>query len=202
MLTPKNITIILISTIIVFYFTTDEKSKLFNTHVWPIKKSERINKAISYNIIDHERDITLIDPYSITHISHGIILFLILNKVNPGSKYNFYYALFIEILWEILENIESLYSIYNENLQNLKVSPIEKRYLKYKGDSIVNILTDIIFMIIGYNFSQNPTIQIILLITFETLCYLKIKDNLLLCIIELILFIVNNLKNKAYTILL
>ena len=76
MLTPKNITIILISTIIVFYFTTDEKSKLFNTHVWPIKKSERINKAISYNIIDHERDITLIDPYSITHISHGIILFL------------------------------------------------------------------------------------------------------------------------------
>ena len=57
-------------------------------------------------------------------------------------------------------------------------------------------------MIIGYNFSQNPTIQIILLITFETLCYLKIKDNLLLFIIDLVLFIVNGLKTKAYTILL
>lgn len=199
--TPKNITLILIFTIIVFYFTTDEKSKLFNTRVWPIQKSERINKAISYNIIDHERDITLIDPYSITHISHGIILFLLFNKFNKGDKYNFYYALFIEILWEILENIESLYSIYNENLQNLKVRPIEKRYLKYKGDSIVNILTDIIFMIIGYNFSQNPNIQIILLIIFETLCYLKIKDNLLLCIIELVLFIVNGLKTKLYSLL-
>ena len=201
MLTPKKIALILIFTIIVFYFTTDEKSKLFNTHVWPIQKSERINKAISYNIIDHERDITLIDPYSITHISHGIILFLLFNKFNKGDKYNFYYALCIEILWEILENIESLYSIYNENLQNLKVSPIEKRYLKYKGDSIVNILTDIIFMIIGYNFSQNPTIQIILLIIFETLCYLKIKDNLLICIIELVLFIVNGLKTKLYSLL-
>lgn len=201
MLTPKNITLILIFTIIVFYFTTDEKSKLFNTRVWPIQKSERINKAISYNIIDHERDITLIDPYSITHISHGIVLFLLFNKFNKGGKYNFYYALCIEILWEILENIESLYSIYNENLQNLKVIPIEKRYLKYKGDSIVNILTDIIFMIIGYNFSQNPTIQIILLIVFETLCYLKIKDNLLICIIELVLFIVNGLKTKLYSLL-
>lgn len=202
MLTPKNIALILIFTIIVFYFTTDEKSKLFNTHVWPIQKSERINKAISYNINDSERDDTLIDNYSITHISHGIILFLLFNKFNKGDKYNFYYALCIEILWEILENIESIYSIYNENLQNSKVSPIEKKYLKYKGDSIVNILTDIIFMIIGYNFSKNPTIQIILLIIFETISYLKIKDNLLLSIIELVLFIVNGLKTKAYTILL
>ena len=201
MLTPKNITLILIFSIILFYFTTDEKSKLFNTHVWPIKKSERINKAISYNIIDHERDFTLIDPYSITHISHGILLFLLFNKFNKGDKYNFYYALCIEILWEILENIESLYSIYNENLQNLKVTPVEKRYLKYKGDSIVNILTDIIFMIIGYNFSQNPTIQIILLIVFETISYLKIKENLFIFIIEIVFFIVNGLKTKLYSLL-
>ena len=103
MIEPKNIVIFLTILIIIIYFTTDEKSKLFNTHVWPIKKSERINKAISYNIIDHEKDITLIDPYSITHISHGIILFLLFNKFNKGDKYNFYYALFIEILWEILE---------------------------------------------------------------------------------------------------
>lgn len=201
MLTPKNIALILIFTIIVFYFTTDEKSKLFNIHVWPIQKSERLNKAISYNINDSERDDTLIDNYSITHISHGIILFLLFNKFNKGGKYNFYYALCIEILWEILENIESIYSIYNENLQNSKISPIEKKYLKYKGDSIVNILTDIIFMIIGYNFSQNPTIQIILLIVFETISYLKIKDNLLFSIIDLVMFIVNGLKTKLYPLL-
>lgn len=201
MLTPKKITLILIFSIILFYFTTDEKSKLFNIHVWPIQKSERINKAISYNINDSERDDTLIDNYSITHISHGIILFLLFYKFNKGDKYNFYYALCIEILWEILENIESIYNIYNENLQNSKVSPIEKKYLKYKGDSIVNILSDIIFMIIGYNFSKNPTIQIILLIIFETISYLKIKDNLLFSIIDLILFIVNGLKTKLYSLL-
>ena len=125
------------------------------------------------------KETLLIDPYSITYISHGIIILTLFNKFNKKEiSIIFIMLLCIEILWEILENIESLYSIYNENLQNLKVKPIEKRYLKYKGDSIVNILTDIIFMIIGYNFSQNPTIQIILLIIFETLCYLKIKDNL------------------------
>ena len=56
-------------------------------------------------------------------------------------------------------------------------------------------------MIIGYNFSQNPTIQIILLIVFETISYLKIKDNLLFSIIDLVLFIVNGLKTKLYSLL-
>ena len=67
--------------IVVIYIYTKSTTKIFNKEIWPIKKEERLNKLIVYEATDKYKDRTLLDPYSITHISHGILLYYIMNII-------------------------------------------------------------------------------------------------------------------------
>ena len=54
----------------------------------------------------------LIDIYSLSHISHGIIFYLILD----GYRINFFFqSLIIELAWEIFENTDYIINKYREN---------------------------------------------------------------------------------------
>ena len=68
----KGIIILLLFIIIVIYIYTDSDTKIFGKEIWPVKKGERLKKLIIYEATDKYKDRTVIDPYSITHISHGI----------------------------------------------------------------------------------------------------------------------------------
>ena len=171
--------LILFFIIILMYIYTNSTTKLFNKEIWPIKKEERLNKLIIYEATDKYKDRSVFDPYSITHISHGILFYYIMNYINPKqNQNNLYISLLIETTWEILENT-TLIKIYRE---------YDKYSENYIGDSIVNILSDIIFMIIGFLFASKYKFSAFMFfIVSEIILYIKIKDNLTKSIKDIII---------------
>ena len=71
----------------------------------------------------------LFDPYSFTHILHGIIFFwiagLIFSKLSQAWR--FFISIFVEAAWESLENTNFIIDKYRENTASLN----------YFGDSIL-----------------------------------------------------------------
>lgn len=176
---------ILIFLIILAYFTTDKNSTILGKKVWPIDKKDRLNKFINFDIYSQETDNTIIDPFTLTHISHGILLYYLLNYFNKNSKYNFYIAFTIHNIWEILENTDYFINKYKEIYKD---DIRYKRRGKYIGDSIVNILSDNILMIIGYYFAEKYNNAYLYIIISELLLYFKFKDNLTISIRDILLF--------------
>jgi len=82
-----------------------------------------------------------------------------------------YYALFYEIMWEVIENTPFIINKYR------KASNISRNY---PGDSIINSIGDVISMGFGFIITwYYPNIGYILLILNELILYYLIKDNLL-----------------------
>tara|TARA_B100000427_G_C15374515_1_gene535901 strand:+ start:73 stop:636 length:564 start_codon:yes stop_codon:yes gene_type:complete len=165
--------------IIILYTHVDSNEKIFNKEIWPVKKEERFDKLIVYEITDEYKDRTLFDPYTVTHISHGILLYYIMNHINPKQyEMNLYYSIGIEILWEIWENTDFFINVYRN---------YNKYSEFYMGDSIINILTDISMMIIGFLFASKYKRAFLFVIISEIILYCKYKDNLLKNIKDIII---------------
>ena len=165
--------------IVVIYIYTKSTTKIFNKEIWPIKKEERLNKLIVYEATDKYKDRTLLDPYSITHISHGILLYYIMNYIYPNKNLlNLYISVLIEIIWEILENREYLINLYR------KYDKYSKNYI---GDSIVNIFADIFLMIVGFLFASKYKHAYLFVIISEIILYIKMKDNLMKSIKDILI---------------
>jgi hypothetical protein len=108
-----------------------------------------------------------IDIYSFSHISHGIIFYLFFHNILKFKIIDgIFLAIIIEIIWEIIENSDYIIKKYRQT------------YKDYYGDSLINILGDIIFMIIGYILSYlNSNFGILVLILIEIVLY-KYNANL------------------------
>ena len=131
----------------------------------------------------------LSDCYSLSHFSHGIIFFFlltfILNKLKvekfPSFKsfeFKLFLATFVEVAWEILENSPIIINRYR--LTGLAAG--------YFGDSVLNSVSDIFFMLAGFYFAKKLgwKFSLFIVIFFELLSLYFIKDNLILNIIMLI----------------
>ncbi len=122
----------------------------------------------------------LIDPYSFTHFSHGLIFYAVIwffaRKLPAG--YRFLAAAALEASWEILENS----SLIIERYRAATVS------LGYFGDSILNSAGDILSMAAGFWCASKlpPKASIAAFIMLEILLLITIKDNLALNVIMLV----------------
>ncbi|MEK7187304.1 MAG: DUF2585 family protein [Patescibacteria group bacterium] len=123
----------------------------------------------------------LFDPYTFTHIIHGIGFYFLLwfffrEKLSPGAR--FLIALGIEGSWEIVENTDFVINRYREATISLD----------YYGDSILNTIGDMLACVVGYflaaRFSIWATISCVLILELALLFW--IRDNLILNIIMLI----------------
>lgn len=122
----------------------------------------------------------LSDWYSFSHIIHGFVFYWILWKI--GGRWSIglrlLFALFIETGWEIFENTDFIINRYRE----VTIS------LDYYGDSIINSVFDVLFMILGFYFARKlpvwVTVSLVILMGLFV-CY-WIRDNLTLNIIMLI----------------
>jgi len=115
-------------------------------------------KLISFALEGEDSSKQMFDIYSFSHATHGILFFFLFQYLNIKPIPGLYLAIFFEFLWEIFENTEYIIKKYR------------KTYKQYEGDSIVNIIGDIIFTVLGYILaSKNPKISIIYLILSEML---------------------------------
>jgi hypothetical protein len=132
------------------------------------------------NIWSSECSQRLADPYSFSHVAHGILFFgllwLVARKV-PVS-YRFLVAVLLEAGWEVLENSPLIINRYRE----------ATIALGYVGDSMVNSLSDIGMMSLGFLFAfrARPWASVAAIIAMEVGCALWVRDNLTLNIIMLL----------------
>lgn len=125
----------------------------------------------------------LSDWYSFSHIIHGLVFFGIAWLISRRWKLfslraGFLIALLAEMAWEIFENTDFIINRYRE----VTIS------LDYYGDSIINSVFDVLFMILGFFLARKLPVwaTILFIIAMEVFVGFYIRDNLTLNIIMLI----------------
>jgi len=122
----------------------------------------------------------LADWYSLSHIVHGLLFFaalwLIARRLDVGSR--FLLALFIEASWEVVENTPMVIDRYRATTAALG----------YTGDSVINSLSDILMMVLGFLLARKLPLwaAALLLLALEVIPLFAIRDNLTLNVWALI----------------
>jgi hypothetical protein len=122
----------------------------------------------------------LTDPYSFTHILHGVLEFWILGLLFPRLQpaWRLLFAVLVESSWEVLENSGYFIQRYRE----------ETISLNYFGDSIINSISDIICCASGFAVAYKLRFWKSLALFFltELVLVVWIHDSLILNVIMLI----------------
>lgn len=148
-------------------FGSDGKFGWWESDVWSSASSQRVA-----------------DAYSFSHIIHGILFYAVLSllarkfpKALP-MKYRFLIALLLEAGWELLENSPLIIDRY----RSVTIA------LGYVGDSVLNSVSDVIMVAIGFAIARYSKVwfSILLIIVFELGCLLWVRDNLTLNVIMLV----------------
>ena len=120
------------------------------------------------------------DWYTPSHIIHGFLFYLLgwlfLRRNPPGDR--LIAAILIEAAWEIFENTNWVIDRYREATMALG----------YTGDSVINSLFDMIWMIVGFGIARRLPVwaTAAIAIGFELLTLLVIRDNLTLNVLMLV----------------
>src|SRR5436305_14248364 len=122
----------------------------------------------------------LADWYSLSHIVHGLLLYAALWLVArrwPVER-RFLIAVLVEAGWEVIENTPMVIDRYRATTAALG----------YTGDSVINSLSDIVMMALGFLIARKLPVRttILLLILLELVPLYVIRDNLTLNLIALI----------------
>jgi hypothetical protein len=122
----------------------------------------------------------LADWYSLSHVVHGLLFYagLWLVARRWPVEWRFVAALLIEASWEVTENTPLVIDRYRETTAALG----------YTGDSVINSLSDILMMCVGFLLARKLPVwaAVALLIVLEIVPLFVIRDNLTLNIWNLL----------------
>jgi hypothetical protein len=121
----------------------------------------------------------LIDPYTFTHILHGVAEFWIISLIfrKVPLVWRLAIAVGIEGTWEVVENTNTVIQRYREATISLD----------YYGDSIINSLSDMTACATGFLIAYKIRFwrSLILFLLTEIILVLWIRDSLLINILML-----------------
>lgn len=124
----------------------------------------------------------LADPYTPSHILHGLIFYAALQLRPVTDRLSMparaLIALGIEVGWELLENSPIIINRYRSVTASLD----------YAGDSVLNSVADVSWCMLGFAFASRAPwwASVLLLVVAEVGCAWWIHDNLTLNILMLI----------------
>ena len=122
----------------------------------------------------------LADWYSLSHIVHGLLFYAALWLVARRWRveWRFLAALLVESAWEVIENTPLVIDRYRETTAALG----------YTGDSVINSLSDILMMCVGFLAARKLPVwtAVVLLVVLEVIPLFVIRDNLALNILNLL----------------
>ncbi len=122
----------------------------------------------------------LFDPYSLTHVLHGLafcgLLSLLLSRV--GWRWRLVLAVALEALWEVIENTDFVIRRYRE----------ATAALGYTGDTIINSLGDVAACALGFLIARKLgwLRSLALFVATELFLLFWIRDSLILNIVLLL----------------
>jgi hypothetical protein len=116
----------------------------------------------------------LADWYSLSHIVHGLLFYAglwLLFRKWPVER-RFLVALANEVAWEIIENTPMIINRYRE----------ETAALGYTGDSVINSMSDIAMMTLGFLIARKLPVwwAVVIVLVLELIPLAVIRDNLTL----------------------
>lgn len=123
---------------------------------------------------------TFLDPYSFTHILHGVMfcgLLALLIRRMP-VRWRLFIAIAMESAWELIENSNTVIDRYRH----------ATAALGYNGDTVVNSLGDIMCCVLGFMIARKLGWwrSIAIYAVTEVILLIWIRDSLLLEVIMLI----------------
>lgn len=134
----------------------------------------------SGNICSAENSQQFLDPYSFTHVLHGMVYFILLKLLIPRVRplWRLCLAIAIGAGWEVLENTNFIINRYRE----------ATAALGYSGDTVVNSLGDILCCGLGFMIARSFGWRrsVILFVVTEIVLLVWIRDGLTLNVIMLI----------------
>lgn len=134
----------------------------------------------SGNIVSSENSQQVADPYSFTHIIHGVLFFWALLPLARWltTSWRLVIATVVEVAWEITENTDWVINRYREATISLD----------YFGDSVLNSSFDVLFCLLGFAIAARLgwKAAVAFIVATEVGLALTIRDSLLLNIIMLI----------------
>lgn len=145
------------------FFGPDGRFGLWEGDIWSAANSQRFA-----------------DPYSFSHIGHGIVFFALLwlaaRKLHERTR--LLIAVVMEAAWEILENSPIIIERYRQ-------ATIAQGY---EGDSIFNSMSDLLMMMGGFvlAWKLRPWQSLAVLLAMELGCLFWVRDNLTLNVLMLI----------------
>ena len=134
----------------------------------------------SWDIFSAHNSQHLIDPYTFTHVLHGVLYYALL-RLALGTRWpsaRLLLALAIEVAWEIVENTPAVIAAYRKT--TLAAG--------YTGDTIANSLADVAACLLGYAAAMSlpAVVSAAGVVAVEAALLLTIRDSLLLNIVMLL----------------